>query len=89
MCLNSNQAESLATKRKSEYRTSRFDLSTNYTIGGQVFPSALLHGQTADLSWTCSAHSLGWLAGSRKTRQSIFSGPLWLSQRSIYLNASF
>lgn len=63
MCVNSNQAESLPTKRKSEYRTSRFDLSTNYTVGGQVFPSALLHGQTADLSWACSARSLGWLAG--------------------------
>lgn len=26
------------TKREGEYRISRFDLSTNYPVGGQVFP---------------------------------------------------
>lgn len=31
----------LPTKRESEYRISRFDLSTNFPVGGQVFPSAL------------------------------------------------
>lgn len=28
-------------KKESEYRISRFDLSTNYPVGGQVFPSPL------------------------------------------------
>lgn len=31
----------LPTKREDKYRISRFDLSTNYPVGGRVFPSAL------------------------------------------------
>lgn len=52
------------TKREGEYGISRFDLSTNYPVGGQVFPPALstLWGDGRSLLYLfCTSSRLsGW-----------------------------
>lgn len=46
----------LPPKKESEYRISRFDLSTNYPVRGQVFPSPLsiLWGDCRALTEFCT-----------------------------------
>lgn len=67
-------------KRESEYRISRFDLSTNCPVGGQVFPSALsiLWGECRPLVYLLCAFPR--LPGSRELG-ALFSVPLPNSPR--------
>lgn len=78
----------LPINRESEYRISRFDLSTNYPVGGQVFPSSLsiLQGDCRPLLYLFFTHFR--LAGSRKIRQSILSVS-FLTHPLVYLFKCF